>query len=102
MSVPSFLHAATRPFIPPKAATEVAVAAFVVLPELDVDVELPLPELPLLHPAASMRPLTARAAAAIVLLLLGTDPPQKCAAQRPACARPGGADGGIVPAGING
>jgi hypothetical protein len=67
-SVPSFLQAATRPFIPPNAAAEVAVAALVVLPELEDLPELGLFEL-LLHPAANIRPLTAMAAAATVLLL---------------------------------
>ena len=59
--------------MPPKAAAEVAVAALVVLPELEELPELPLFEL-LLHPAANIRPLTAMAAAATVLLL-GTSVP---------------------------
>ena len=41
-SVPSFLQAATRPLRPPKAAAEVAVAAFVLLPELPEPLELAL------------------------------------------------------------
>jgi hypothetical protein len=47
----------------------VAVAALVVLPELEELPELGLFELLLLHPAANIRPLTAMAAAATVLLL---------------------------------
>ena len=68
-SVPSFLQAATRPFMPPNAVAEVAVAAFVLLPDPE---ELPEPalfELLLPHPAANIRPLTAIAAAATVFLL---------------------------------
>jgi hypothetical protein len=47
---------------------DVAVAALVVLPELEELPELGLFEL-LPHPAANIRPLTAMAAAATVLLL---------------------------------
>jgi hypothetical protein len=54
--------------MPPNAAAEVAVAALTAVPELEELAELPLFEL-LLHPAANIRPLTARAAAATVLLL---------------------------------
>ena len=67
LSVPSFLQAATRPFMPPKAATDVAVAALVelaVLPPLDP------PEDELLQPAASTTLLTA--AAAMSNFLVGT------------------------------
>jgi hypothetical protein len=67
LSVPSFLQAATRPFMPPKAATDVAVAALVepaVLPPLDP------PEDELLQPAASTTLLTA--AAAMNNFLVGT------------------------------
>jgi hypothetical protein len=84
-SVPSVLQAATRPFMPPNAAAEVAVAASTALPEPEELPELPLFEL-LLHPAANIRPLTARAAAASV------------AARNPC---PDGTDGGIVVAGID-
>src|SRR5262245_65586752 len=58
-SVPSFLQAATRPFRPPKAVTDVAVAALAepaVLPPPDP------PEVELLQPAASTPLLTAAAA----------------------------------------
>src|SRR5215510_8578333 len=66
LSVPSFLQAATRPFMPPKAAADVAVEALV---ELD---EPPLepPEDELLQPAASTTLLTA--AAAMNNFLVGT------------------------------
>ncbi len=57
-SVPSFLQAATRPFMPPKAAAEVAVEALV---ELAVPPPLDPPEDELLQPAASTTPLTAAA-----------------------------------------
>lgn len=67
-SVPSSLQAATRPFIPPNVAADVAVAALVLLPELEELPELALFEL-LPQPAANIRPLTAMAAAATVLLL---------------------------------
>src|SRR5215831_7201438 len=65
-SVPSFLHAATRPFKPPKADTDVAVAALepAVLPPPDP------PEDELLQPAASTTLLTA--AAAMNSFLVGT------------------------------
>ena len=66
--VPSFLPAATSASMPPNAAADVAVAALVVLPELEELAELPALEL-LLHPAANIRPLTAIATAATVLLL---------------------------------
>jgi hypothetical protein len=66
-SVPSFLQAATRPFMPPKAATDVAVAALV---ELAVLPPLAPPEDELLQPAASTTLLTA--AAAMNSFLVGT------------------------------
>src|SRR5215468_9054576 len=74
LSVPSFLQAATRPFRPPKADTDVAVAALVelaVLPPLDP------PEDELLQPAASTTLLTA--AAAMNSFLVGTcvSPPNR-------------------------
>ena len=69
-SVPS-LQAATRPFMPPKALAEVAVAAFVVLPGPEELPESALFELLLPHPAANIRPLTA-IAAAVTVFLLGT------------------------------
>ncbi|HEY5353800.1 MAG TPA: hypothetical protein VIK57_15220 [Streptosporangiaceae bacterium] len=54
-----------RPFMPPTAAIDVAVAAdlVVLLDELVFVLEL------LLHPAANISPLTAMAVAATVLLL---------------------------------
>src|SRR5689334_2339776 len=67
LSVPSFLQAAIRPFMPPKAVADVAVEALVelaVLPPLDP------PEDELLQPAASTTLLTA--AAAMNNFLVGT------------------------------
>ncbi len=61
LSWPSFLAAATRPFIPPNAATDVAVAAVVLLPLLAPP---PLLDELLPHPAANMT-LPAAATAAI-------------------------------------
>jgi hypothetical protein len=70
-SVPSFLQAATRPFMPPKAATEVALAALVDVPPPD-----PLED-ELLQPAASTTLVTA--AAAMNNFLVGTcvSPPNR-------------------------
>src|ERR1700751_5768670 len=77
-SVPSFLHAATSLFIPPKAATEVGVAALVPLePEPLLLFE------PLLQPVATIRPLTARAATASIFLL-GTSSPSEVRGHWPA------------------
>jgi hypothetical protein len=59
------LAAFTRPFMPPNAASEVAVAAFA-LPLLLLEL---LPPLPLLHPAASATLVTATAKAASVFLV---------------------------------
>jgi hypothetical protein len=67
LSVPSFLQAATRPVRPPKADTDVAVAALV---ELAVLLPLDPPEDELLQPAASTTLLTA--AAAMNSFLVGT------------------------------
>jgi hypothetical protein len=74
LSVPSFLQAAIRPFMPPKAVADVAVEALV---ELAV---LPPPDPPedeLLQPAASTTLLTA--AAAMNNFLVGTcvSPPNR-------------------------
>ena len=88
--------------MPPQAATEVAVAALTDLPEPAVLVELAVLGLLLPQPAANTRPLTARAAAAIVLLLLGTDPPPECVASGPHVRAPMARTGGIVPVGIDG
>ncbi len=57
--------------MPPKAATDVAVAALTLLPELDVLELLPVELLP--QPAANIRPPTAMAAATV--LVLGTCSP---------------------------
>src|SRR5215471_3071201 len=73
LSVPSFLQAATRPLMPPKADADVAVAALVEpeLPPLDP------PDDELLQPAASTTLLTA--AAAMNNFLVGTcvSPPNR-------------------------
>src|SRR5215831_15642581 len=66
LSVPSFLQAATRPFMPPNALADVAVAALVELPELP-PLDPPEDEL---QPAASTTLLTA--AAAMNNFLVGT------------------------------
>src|SRR5215471_604058 len=66
LSVPSFLQAATRPFMPPKADADVAVAALVEPDEPPLDP----PEDELLQPAASTTLLTA--AAAMNNFLVGT------------------------------
>jgi hypothetical protein len=91
LSAPSFLQAATRPFMPPKAATDVAVAALVelaVLPPLDP------PEDELLQPAASTTLLTA--AAAMNNFLVGTSysPPNR--ETTGSLRRPGAVDASIV------
>jgi hypothetical protein len=67
LSVPSFLQAATRPLMPPKADVDVAVAALVELDELP---PLDPPDDELLQPAASTTLLTA--AAAMNNFLVGT------------------------------
>src|SRR5215471_6988721 len=67
LSVPSFLQAATRPFMPLKAATDVAVEA---LAELAVLPPLDPPEDELLQPAASTTLPTA--ATAMNNFLVGT------------------------------
>ena len=70
-SCPSFLAAAIRPFMPPKAAAEVAVLASTAALELplaeELAAELLLGELELLQPAASKIDPTAAALATIAL-----------------------------------
>lgn len=69
-SLPSFLAAAISPFMPPRAAAEVAVlasAALVLLAEELAAAELLLDELELLQPAASRIDPTAAALATIPL-----------------------------------
>ena len=68
-SCPSFFAAATRAFIPPKAAADVAVAALAEPPEPLPDAALLLELLdPLLQPAAS-RMLPSAAVAAMIALV---------------------------------
>jgi hypothetical protein len=73
LSVPSFLAAATRAFMPPPAETEEAVAQLVPLPELPL--VLPLPEPEELQPTVSSR-LPATAAAAAIACLARKFPSQ--------------------------
>ena len=79
-SCPSFLAAATRPFIPPNAATEVAVASALVLELEELE---PFDEL-LPHPAANSTPPTVMAAATV--LILGTCSPSDLRGHWPASA----------------
>jgi hypothetical protein len=74
LSVPSFLQAATRPFMPPKAVADVAVEA---LAELAV---LPPPDPPedeLPQPAASTTLLTAAAVMNSFLVRTCVSPPNR-------------------------